>query len=114
MRLILATYATTCPLYMTAGKLSIEFFKIYSYFFQTSLSAVMIEIIGQPFDDAFGKILLLLFRIEGPFFRRVGNEAQFQKDGRHIRMEQHVEIRRPRASVGELRRLHVLVVDVLG
>ena len=29
-------------------------------------------------------------------------------------MEQHVEISRPRASVGELRRLHVLIVDVLG
>ena len=65
MRLILATYATTFLVYMTAGKLSIEIFKIYSYFFQTALSAVMVKIIGQPFDDAFGKILLLLFRIEG-------------------------------------------------
>ena len=38
----------------------------------------MVEVIGQAFDDAFGEVLLLSIGVEGFFFTRVGDEAQFQ------------------------------------
>ena len=38
----------------------------------------MVEVIGQAFDDAFSEVLLLGIGVEGFFFTRVGDEAQFQ------------------------------------
>lgn len=78
------------------------------------LYAIIIEIISQALYNAFGKVLLLCFCIQGFFFTWIGNKAQFQQRCRHVRMEQDVEISRPYAPVLEIRRLHILIVNILG
>ena len=74
----------------------------------------MVEVVGQAFDDAFGKVLLLGIGVEGFFFVRVGDEAQFQQGCRHVGVQEDVEVGRLDAAVGKVRRLHVLKVDVVG
>ena len=60
------------------------------------------------------KLLLLRFRIESLFFTRVRDEAQFKERRRHIGMQEDVEVGRLDTAVREVRRLHVLKVDVVG
>ena len=75
---------------------------------------VMVEVVGQAFDDAFGEVLLLGIGVEGSFFIWIGDEAQFQQGSRHVGVQEDVEVGRLDAAVGEVRGLHILKVDVVG
>ena len=74
----------------------------------------MIKVVRQPFYNAFGKVLLLSLCIEGLFFARIGDEAQFEERRRHVGMQEDVEVGRLDTAVREVRRLHVLLVNVVG
>ena len=74
----------------------------------------MIKVVRQPFYNAFGKVLLLSVRIKSLFFTRIGDEAQFEERRRHVGMQEDVEIGRLDTAVREVRRLHVLLMNVVG